>query len=483
MKIKIVSQNVRHSNDGEGHMVADRLPRICSLIEKYDPDLVGFQEVRQKWLEGFTAQFGDHYEIHHKYRAQMNQEATTMMWKKDKFDCLEKGWFWLSPTPHIESHSWPCGSDYSDWRIVMWATLKEKTSGAIFTYFNTHYSFGDERHTRSNQLIRDHIREKHIDAAIITADFNFSNTSAGYRDMVKTFGDLNVDTVNDPRTTFTGYRHGREGSPIDFMFYTQNTIKPLTYHLMDEMFDGYFASDHFGIYGEFEVQEKLRIGSLDIHADAEDTEKLCIKVRNKYTKSILQYNTDREIVCWQGVTEDFLADWPAHYNRFAYVGEVPNLICYRPDLVVPKEVRKLDLDGEEGTLAIFEKCASGRTFCVMSGALHSESAAEVVLEEAEKLAHMPVFFAGACGTVESAPYNALCRKMQDLRRLLTPKNFVPTYQGYEGEWCSPSITEMIFSNMKGQKGLSYEVQGGQYGKLRVTDHNQVLVDILLENEE
>lgn len=483
MKIKIISQNVRHCNDGEGHMVADRIPRICSLIDKYDPDVVGFQEVREKWLNAFTEHFGDRYEIHHKYRSEYGAEAATMMWRKSRFDCVEKGYFWLSPTPHIMSHSWDIGSGYDDFRICMWATLRDKETGHTFTYFNTHYSFGDERHIRSNQLIRDHIREKHIDAAIMTADYNFSNTSAGYRDMVRYMGDLNVDTVNDPRTTFTGYKEGRVGSPIDFIFYTKGTVKPITYHLMDEMFDGYFASDHFGIYGEIELQEKLRLGSLDLNGEDTLPETLTKKARNKYTCSILQYITEAEIFGWQGVPAELLEDWPAHYTRFAYAGKAPAPICYRPDLVTPVEVREVDLDGEKGTVAIFEKTASHRPLCVVNGTLRSKKAAEAVLAEAEKAGEMPFFFMGGAGNLESEAYQTLKEKLTDVRLAVAAKNFAPTYQGFDGEVKIPAISEMIFTNGAQCQPLVYEVKDGRYGRMQVSDHNQVLATILMKNEE
>ncbi len=483
MKIKIISQNVRHCNDGPGHMVADRMPRIRELLKKYDADIVGFQEIRERWLNMLQENFGEDYEIHHRYRSEYGPEAATMMWKKSRFDCLDKGYFWLSPTPHIQSHSWDIGSGYNDYRICMWATLKDKETGHTFTYFNTHYSFGDERHRLSNQLIRDHIREAGIDAAVVTADFNFNNTSVGYRDMVRTMGDLNVDTVNDPRTTFTGYKHGRVGSPIDFIFYTKGTIKPLTYHLMDEMFDGYFASDHFGVYGEFEIREKLRLGTLDVHADGPESERLSLKARHKYTKSILEYTTDRDIIGWQGATEEFLAEWPAHYNRFTYAGTAPNPICYRSDRFEPVEVKGLDLDGEEGTLAVMEQKGTKEQVCIINGTLRSQKAAQEVLAAAEEYPEMPVFFVGGAGNLESVPYQTLSRKFTDIRIAIAPKNFSPTYQGYDGEVKIPAITEMIFTNGVAQKLLDYKVENAQYGKARVSDHNQVLATVLLNKEE
>lgn len=479
MKIKVVSQNVRHPNDGPNHMVADRIPRVRELLKKYDPDIAGFQEVRQRWLDFLTEDFGEEYEIHHKYRSVNNLEAATMMWRKSKFDCLDKGYFWLSPTPHIESHSWPCGSDYKDYRIVMWATLREKESGVTFTYFNTHYSFGDERHCLSNQLIKDHIREAHIDAAVVTADYNFTNLSVGYRNMTKDLYDLNAATVNDFRTTIPAYKHNRDYYPIDFIFCTKDTIAPITYHLMDETFDGYFASDHFGIYGEFEVKEKLRLGSLDVNAAAPDTEENPLAARAKYSGAILQYTTEADLYGFQNVTEEWRKGMAEKYQKFSAAGLETAPIFYRVGKYEPVEEKEL----ARCSVVVFRNCATKQKVCVINGTLPDAEAAALVQAEAEAHNEMPVFFMGSVGAVGNAAYEQLAQGLTDARRAVAPKDATPTYEGFRNEWVAPAITDMIFTNGVKSKLLEYKVANGVYGKVRVSDHNQVLVTVLLDNED
>ena len=34
-----------------------------------------------------------------KYRAESEKEASPMLWRKDKFECIKTGYFWLSDTP------------------------------------------------------------------------------------------------------------------------------------------------------------------------------------------------------------------------------------------------------------------------------------------------------------------------------------------------------------------------------------------------
>ena len=48
--IKVVSYNIRYTNDPNGRSVEERAPRLKKLLEEYDPDIIGFQEVTPIWL-------------------------------------------------------------------------------------------------------------------------------------------------------------------------------------------------------------------------------------------------------------------------------------------------------------------------------------------------------------------------------------------------------------------------------------------------
>ena len=133
--MKVVTFNLRCGNDPNGNSIEERAPRLKAVMDRYDADLVGFQEVTPAWMEHLTADFGDEYEIFNKYRAEKNLESTPMMWKKDQFECLDKGYFWLSDTPDVSSPSW----DEKDQngipgRICSWVKLRDKATGVTFNF-------------------------------------------------------------------------------------------------------------------------------------------------------------------------------------------------------------------------------------------------------------------------------------------------------------------------------------------------------------
>ena len=69
--------------------------------------------------------------------------------------------------------------------------------------------------------------------------------------MVKHFTDVNGVTINDRRTTYHGY--GRvDNEHIDYCFINSG-VKPLNMKIIDEMVDGKYPTDHYGLYIELEI--------------------------------------------------------------------------------------------------------------------------------------------------------------------------------------------------------------------------------------
>lgn len=252
MKLKIVSFNIRCANDDNGHSIEERAPRLQRVISSYSPDVMGLQEYRPAWHPYLESSLFEDYEMYCYPRSSNGvKEAVPLLWKKDKFECMKKGTFWLSDTPLVESGGWD--EKYNVNRICSYVVLKEKTSGKLFTFMNTHFGFGDRCQTQSAELIYKFSKEISDYPSFVTGDFNMKQDSAGYAVMTKYFTDVNTATVNDMRTTFHGYEPEKHpDSHIDYCFIDEK-IRPITQKIMDETVDGKYPSDHFGIYMELEV--------------------------------------------------------------------------------------------------------------------------------------------------------------------------------------------------------------------------------------
>ena len=249
MELKIISFNIRCCDDKDGHTIIERAPRLAKVTLPFDADVIGFQEYRPLWEEHIEKFYGDRYEIFNKYRCSEKPESAPILWKKDKFELLDKGYFWLSDTPEVESRGWD--ELYNCWRMCEYVILKHIESGKVFTYMNTHYGFGDNGQIKSSNLIYEYSKKISDNPTFVTGDFNMRPDSLGYAEMVKHFTDVNGATINDRRTTYHGY--GRvDDEHIDFCF-IDGKIKPISLKIIDELVDGKYPSDHYGLFVELEI--------------------------------------------------------------------------------------------------------------------------------------------------------------------------------------------------------------------------------------
>ena len=252
MTLNIISFNIRCVGDPDGNSIPERAPRLQKIISIYGADIIGFQEFRPAWEPYITEYYSDQYDMFNKYRSSTTDiESSPILWRKDKFDCIKTGYFWLSDTPEVESKGWD--EKYNCYRMCAYVILREKSTGMQFTFMNTHFGFGDKGQVDSANLIHCYSQKISDLPTCIVGDFNMVPDSPGYAAMTKHFTDVNTATVNDMRTTYHGYHPEKiSNAHIDFCF-INSAITPVTQKIIDEQVDGKFPSDHYGLYIEVKL--------------------------------------------------------------------------------------------------------------------------------------------------------------------------------------------------------------------------------------
>lgn len=484
--MKVVSFNIRCANDANGHSVAERAPRVKALIDKYDPDVIGFQEVVPRWMEHIPGHYSDTYEIFHKYRDdRVDIEGCPILWKKDKFECLDKGYFWYSDTPDIHSKGW---CSWGHYRICMWAKLRDKEKGVDFHFFNTHFGFGDAGQIGSTKLILDHIKNLDAHAVVLTGDFNMTNDYPAYKDMVKGMVDINTVTAQDYRMTCHGYNADRQGKPIDFCFISPHNVKPICYKRIDETFDGKFPSDHYGVYAEVEIQHQITVTSLN----------LCNKKGNESPEEAdnrqgtIRYHqlarTLPELVAMQEATEHTsvrLNELKYHDAAFAN-GADANPIVWLKELYekVAEEQVVLPGDGKHTcNILTLRFKTSGKEFCIANTRLEAAFAEESAKVIKEKLAayEIPVILTGDFGAImETQAYATLREDMADLRRTVAPRDMTPTYHGFYEDMKQPAIADFVLFKGNGINAGTYGQKENSFWDNIFSDHNVITATFGLE---
>lgn len=222
------------------------------IIKKYDFDIFGTQELVYSQITDLLALSSSYgYLGVGRDNGTTTGEFSAIFYKKNKFEVLEQGTFWLSQTPDTPSKGW----DASLNRICTWAKFKEKESKKEFYFFNTHFDHvGTIARKESSKLILQKMKAIAKDSpAICTGDFNLEPNAEAILTLV------NSNYVWDSRTvsktpasgtegTFHGYDLNKDKySRIDYIFITKD-VKVQSYGVINDDIElNAFSSDHFPV--------------------------------------------------------------------------------------------------------------------------------------------------------------------------------------------------------------------------------------------
>ncbi|HET8829794.1 MAG TPA: endonuclease/exonuclease/phosphatase family protein [Pelobium sp.] len=258
-KLTVGTFNIRlETKNDTGNLWTQRAPLVSDLIRFYDFDILGTQE-------GFANQLQDiktalpYYSVYGKGRndGKTAGEHTAIFYKKDKFELLNQGDFWLSETPDKPSIGWDgkCCN-----RITSWIYLKHKKSKKSFYVFNTHFDHeGQIARRESSKFILKKIAEiAGNKPTILMGDFNGNHNSEPYKILAES--KLLKDTYQlaefpyANNNSFNGFGKTLKGSNIiDHVFVTpQFNVKK--WGILSDSFQGKFPSDHFPVLVELKMK-------------------------------------------------------------------------------------------------------------------------------------------------------------------------------------------------------------------------------------
>lgn len=196
-RLRVLNYNVMCSfckNEDHSDWVHDwkaRVPWLSDVVQRYDPDLIGLQELSAIGLEAGTPDEAsqilgtDTWGVYY-YRTkpgdafEFDYPDAILAWRKSRFDLLEKGEFWLSPTPDTAySIGFAKGMQFP--RLVVWARLKDKASGREFAFANTHFDNNTPSQDLSAPLSLERLAPLAAKGPVIfCGDFNSTPSSTAF---------------------------------------------------------------------------------------------------------------------------------------------------------------------------------------------------------------------------------------------------------------------------------------------------------------
>jgi len=230
-EIRVVSFNIRYGTaaDGENHWDRRR-SFLIETIQTLKPDLLGTQETlgfQRDFLADKLPDF-DHLGV----GRDDGKEAGEMMalyYRRDRFEKLDGGHFWLSETPdQVGSKSWESSLP----RMATWVKLRDRSQPTApkVLFLNTHFDHkSPAARLESAKLIRKKISDLGEGCSIVvTGDFNADQMSPPYKALFEKINDQDSPVVDTFRVlhpeqtanegTFSGFKsEATSGARIDWI--------------------------------------------------------------------------------------------------------------------------------------------------------------------------------------------------------------------------------------------------------------------------
>lgn len=264
--LRILSFNIRCNTPVDGEKAwPHRRDQVTSLLQLYQPDLIGLQEVLQDQLDDLIRALPEFDWIGvGRDDGKAAGEYVPIFYRRSRVELIESGVFWLSETPDIAGST---GWDASLPRIATWAHLVDKETRAPLFLLNTHFDHrGPQAQVESAYLLRQFLQRKQMDTpVIVSGDFNCTADSS-------TYAALTTDPVVDGPPLFDGMfqsrtpHHGPSGTfntrfvdpvgdKIDYAFCLPNT-QIARHAVLADHWDGHYPSDHLPVLIDVELDNQ-----------------------------------------------------------------------------------------------------------------------------------------------------------------------------------------------------------------------------------
>lgn len=243
--VTVMTYNVYIKGSGE-KSPENRTDEVVANIRKYSPDSFGLQEADEGWMERLPAELSEYaYVGIGRNSNKGGGEASPVFYKKDKYELLDSGTFWLSKNPEKATRSW----DAMFKRICTYAILKDKQTGFTYAHFNAHFDhLGVIARLESVAVVATKVAEICGDIPVVfTGDLNDAEGGDMYNRVLETgFKDTKhlAKTASDCGT-YHGYSDlTAKENAIDYIFVNAMVSDVESYTVDTEKINGIYPSDH-----------------------------------------------------------------------------------------------------------------------------------------------------------------------------------------------------------------------------------------------
>lgn len=252
--LRVMTFNIRYGTAPDGENAWVKRSSIClRTIGSANADIIGVQEAIRSQIEAILEVFPEYAQLGvGRDDGRMVGEYSAIFVKKERFDILASGTFWLSDTPEVPgSMSW--GNLYP--RICSWARMQDALNGYTIAVFNTHWDHESQAaREKGALLIRERVRSIALDGdrVILMGDFNAGESNPAFVSMLgwperplrDSFRMLHPDEKGVG--TYNAFRERSNSDKIDAILVSEGW-RVLNAEIDRISYEGKMPSDHFPV--------------------------------------------------------------------------------------------------------------------------------------------------------------------------------------------------------------------------------------------
>ena len=250
--LKVISYNIRMGAAKDGTNSWEfRYPATALMIEDQKPDVFGLQEAFSYQVRFIAENFKDYDNVGvGRDNGKDKGEFMSIFWNKKTVKMIKWGTFWLSETPDKPSMGW----DAACKRTATWALMKDKKTGRMFYFVNTHLDHkGKEAQRKGLELIVSRIDEINPKGypMVLTGDFNIKPDNVALKGLEEKMQSARkIAPKTDNAATFNNWGKAKADMVIDYI-YVSGFSACTEYHTINEKYgDWKYISDHYPIYAK-----------------------------------------------------------------------------------------------------------------------------------------------------------------------------------------------------------------------------------------
>lgn len=249
--LSLMTYNIRFDNPADGPDAwPERREFLAAQVRFYAPDVWGIQEGLLHQLVYLAQQLPQYTRLGvGRDDGAEKGEFSALFYRTDRFELLDSGTFWLSPTPERVSKGWDAALP----RVCTWALLLDKSNGRRLRVYNTHFDhIGQEARLQSAALIRDHIRAHAADGGpvVLMGDFNSEPADPPIGLLQEALHDARTRSQEPPfgpEGTFNGFKFQEPVTRlIDYIFVSQS-LQVLQHAVLSDSRNAHYPSDHLPV--------------------------------------------------------------------------------------------------------------------------------------------------------------------------------------------------------------------------------------------